>query len=109
FAAHGVFAVFFGRKSRTSTIQSTVAVETTIKVLGYVNMPFNIATNVFFENENENDVFDSKDDGNGTANAVEAKVMNGHAEQETVTDNFALPPTANYSEIWTHSRPDFSR
>ncbi|GAN04287.1 hypothetical protein MAM1_0059c03747 [Mucor ambiguus] len=72
-------------------------------------MPFKVATNVFFENENEGNAVDSRvvDNSNGTASAVEAKVINGHAKQET-TDDVALPPTAKYSEIWIQLRPDFS-
>ncbi|GAN04607.1 hypothetical protein MAM1_0068c04068 [Mucor ambiguus] len=67
-----------------------------MKVLGHVNMPLDIATDVSFEDENEGD-------------AVDTTVINdGHAKQE-VADAVALPPTAKYSEIWTHFRPDFSR
>ncbi|GAN01169.1 hypothetical protein MAM1_0005d00600 [Mucor ambiguus] len=72
------------------------AVETTIKVLGHVNMPLSIAaTNFSFEDENEDDAVNhSKSDNNGgPANAVEAKVVNGHAEQEAMND-VALPSTA---------------
>jgi hypothetical protein len=62
--------------------QSTLAIETTIKVLGHVNMPLNIATNDSFENGNESGAADSKDDDNDTTNAVEAnRVINGHVEQ----------------------------
>ncbi|GAN08012.1 hypothetical protein MAM1_0186c07518 [Mucor ambiguus] len=50
-----------------------------------VNITFNIATtNVSFENENESDAVDSKANNNATANAIEAKVINGHAEQEAI-------------------------
>ncbi|GAN05313.1 hypothetical protein MAM1_0087d04783 [Mucor ambiguus] len=66
------------------TIQSTVAIDTTIKVLGHVNMRLDIATNVCFEDENEADAIESKADDNGTADAVEANVINGHAEQEFI-------------------------
>ncbi|GAN07525.1 hypothetical protein MAM1_0165d07024 [Mucor ambiguus] len=81
---HNVFNAFFEQKSKASTIQPTVA----IKVLGHVNMPFNIATNDFFENENEGDAVESRvvDNNSGTANAAEAKALNGHAEQETADD-----------------------
>ncbi|GAN09376.1 hypothetical protein MAM1_0263c08902 [Mucor ambiguus] len=48
-------------------------------------MPLNIVTNVFFEDESEGDAVDSKADDNGTADAVEAKVVNGHTEQEPTT------------------------
>ncbi|GAN09669.1 hypothetical protein MAM1_0282d09200 [Mucor ambiguus] len=71
--------------------------ETTIKVLDHVNIPFKIATDVSFEDENEGDAVDSKvDDYGGIANAVEANnkvIISGHAEQEA-TDDVALPPTA---------------
>ncbi|GAN05509.1 hypothetical protein MAM1_0094d04980 [Mucor ambiguus] len=97
FTVHNVFNAFFEQKSSASSIQSTVAIKTAIKALDHV------ATNVSFEDENEGgDVVDSKTDNNsGTANAVEAKVINNHAEQET-TDDVALPPTAKYTEIWIH-------
>ncbi|GAN10076.1 hypothetical protein MAM1_0318d09611 [Mucor ambiguus] len=63
-------------------------------------MPLYTATNVSLEDENEGDAVGSKADDNGdTANAVEAKVTNGHVEQET-TDDAALPSIAKYSEIW---------
>ncbi|GAN03359.1 hypothetical protein MAM1_0039c02812 [Mucor ambiguus] len=79
--------------------RSTVVIETTIKVLGYINMLLNIATNASFEDKNEGDTVDSKaKDNGGTANAVEAKVINGHAEQEA-TDDIALPPTANTAKF----------
>ncbi|GAN06080.1 hypothetical protein MAM1_0111d05557 [Mucor ambiguus] len=63
----------------------------------------NIATNVSFEDENEGNAVDSKANDNGTANAVEATtvIISGHAKQEAITADVALPPTANYSEIWT--------
>ncbi|GAN00620.1 hypothetical protein MAM1_0001c00042 [Mucor ambiguus] len=103
-----IFAAFFDRKSRALTTQSTVAIETTIKVLGHVNIPLNIATDISFEDENEGYVVNSKADDNGTANAVEANVINGYAEQEA-TDDVALPPTEKYSEIWIHRKADFLR
>ncbi|GAN01132.1 hypothetical protein MAM1_0005c00563 [Mucor ambiguus] len=69
-------------------------------------MPLNIATNVSFKDENEGDVVDSKADGNGsTTDAVKAKVINDYTKQEA-TDDVALPPPANYSEIRIHLRPD---
>ncbi|GAN02299.1 hypothetical protein MAM1_0020c01742 [Mucor ambiguus] len=71
-------------------------------------MPLNIATNVSFKDKNEDDAADSIVNGNVTANAVEAKVISGHAEREA-TDDVALPPTAKYSEIWIHLKHDFSR
>ncbi|GAN08327.1 hypothetical protein MAM1_0199d07836 [Mucor ambiguus] len=91
------------------TIQTMLAIETTINVLRHVNIPLNIATNVSFENENEGDAADSRvvDNNNDTNNAVKAKVINGHTEQEA-TDDVALPPAAKYSEIWIHLKPDFS-
>ncbi|GAN00634.1 hypothetical protein MAM1_0001c00056 [Mucor ambiguus] len=97
---YDVFTAFFERKSRASTIQPAVAIETTIKALGHVNMSVNIATNVSFEDENEVGAVDSKANDNDTANAVETTtvIISGHAEQEA-TDDVALPPTANYSEI----------
>ncbi|GAN09431.1 hypothetical protein MAM1_0267d08958 [Mucor ambiguus] len=56
------------------------------------------------------DADDSEAGDNDTANTVEAKVINGHAEQEaTTTDDVGLPPAAKYSEIWIHMRSDFSR
>ncbi|GAN11809.1 hypothetical protein MAM1_1000d11413 [Mucor ambiguus] len=73
-------------------------------------MPLNIATNVFFEDENESDFVDSKANNNVTANAVESKVINNnHAKQEEVTDDVASPPPAKYSKIWIPLRPDFFR
>ncbi|GAN05729.1 hypothetical protein MAM1_0100c05203 [Mucor ambiguus] len=53
-------------------------------------MPLNIATNVSFKDENEADTVDSKANNNGTANAIEAKVINGHTEQEAI-DQMMLP------------------
>ncbi|GAN07685.1 hypothetical protein MAM1_0172d07187, partial [Mucor ambiguus] len=82
FNAYNVFTAFFERKFRASTIQSTVAIVTTIKVLGHANVLLDIATNDSFKDENEGDAVDSKANNNGIANAVEAKVINGHAEQE---------------------------
>ncbi|GAN01855.1 hypothetical protein MAM1_0013c01290 [Mucor ambiguus] len=72
-------------------------------------MPFNIATNVSFEDENEGgNAVDSKTNNCGNAaNAVKSKFIDGHAEQKA-TGDVALPPTAKYREIWTHLRPDFS-
>ncbi|GAN09371.1 hypothetical protein MAM1_0263d08897 [Mucor ambiguus] len=65
-------------------IQSTAAIETTIKVLGHANILLDIATNDSFKDENEGDAADSKTNSNGAANEVEAKVINGHAEQEAI-------------------------
>ncbi|GAN05898.1 hypothetical protein MAM1_0104d05374 [Mucor ambiguus] len=101
FTVHNAFAVFFKQKSTASTIQSRVAIATTIKVLGHVQMSLNIATTVpLMRDENKGEAIDIKSDGsNGTANAVEAiKVIDGHAEQEA-TGDVALPPTAEYSNI----------
>ncbi|GAN06509.1 beige/BEACH domain-containing protein [Mucor ambiguus] len=86
-------------------------IETTIRVLGHVNMPLNIAaTNVSFEDKNESDaVNSSRNNDNETFNSVEAIVFNGYAKQEATTDDIALPPTAKYSKIWIHLRPNFSR
>ncbi|GAN02554.1 hypothetical protein MAM1_0024d01998 [Mucor ambiguus] len=81
---HNVFAAFFKRELRALTIQSTVAIETTIKVLGHANILLDIATNNSFKDENEGDAVDSKANKNGPANAVEAKDINGHAEQEAI-------------------------
>ncbi|GAN01440.1 hypothetical protein MAM1_0007d00873 [Mucor ambiguus] len=53
-------------------------------------MTLNIAADVFFEDENETDAVDSRVDGNGTANAVKAEVINGHAKQEAI-DQIMLP------------------
>ncbi|GAN10626.1 hypothetical protein MAM1_0377d10170 [Mucor ambiguus] len=47
-------------------------------------MTLNIAADVFFKDENEGDAVDSRVDDNGTANAVETKFINGHAEQDTI-------------------------
>ncbi|GAN09979.1 hypothetical protein MAM1_0308c09512 [Mucor ambiguus] len=81
----------FEWKSRASAIRSTVAIETTIKLLGHVNMPFNFATNVSLEDKNECDAVDSKaDDSNSTANVVEGKVINCHAKQEATDDDALL-------------------
>ncbi|GAN01140.1 hypothetical protein MAM1_0005c00571 [Mucor ambiguus] len=100
FTVHNVLTTFFERKSRASTIQSAVAIDTAIKALGHVNISLNIATNVSFEDENEDGAVDSKSNDNGIANAVEGTAINdGHAKQE-VADTVALPPTAKYSEIW---------
>ncbi|GAN05208.1 hypothetical protein MAM1_0084d04677 [Mucor ambiguus] len=61
-----------------------------------------------FTDENEGDAVNSNTNDNGTANAVEATtvIISGLAKQE-VTDDVALPPTAKYSKIWIHLRPDF--
>ncbi|GAN03545.1 hypothetical protein MAM1_0043c03000, partial [Mucor ambiguus] len=100
FNVHNVFAAFFEQEIRASTIQSTIAIKTTIKVLSHANILLAIATNDSFKDKNEGDTVDSKVNNNGTANAVEAKVINGHAEQEATTkDNVALPLTAKYSEF----------
>ncbi|GAN01520.1 hypothetical protein MAM1_0008d00953 [Mucor ambiguus] len=48
------------------------------------------------DDENEGDAVDSKANNNVTANAVEARVINGYAEQ---ANDVALPLTAKYSEI----------
>ncbi|GAN02190.1 hypothetical protein MAM1_0018d01631 [Mucor ambiguus] len=87
-----------------------VTIETTVKVLGHANMPFSIATNVSFKGKNEGGkAVDSKtNDNDGIANAVKAKVINGHAKQE-VTDNVSLPPTAKYCKVCIHLRHDFLR
>jgi hypothetical protein len=61
-----------------------VPIETLRKECGHVNKPFNIATSVSFEYEHKRDAVDIMSNSNGTANAVEAKVINGHVEQETV-------------------------
>ncbi|GAN03641.1 hypothetical protein MAM1_0045c03096 [Mucor ambiguus] len=66
------------------TIQSAVAIETTIDMLGHVTMPLNIATGVSLEDENEGDAVDNKNvDDNGTLNAVEANPLNGQAKQDS--------------------------
>ncbi|GAN01116.1 hypothetical protein MAM1_0004d00547 [Mucor ambiguus] len=72
-------------------------------------MPLNTATNASFKDGNEGDAVDNRADDNGTANAVEATtvIISGHAEQEATIDDVALPPTAKYSKIWIHLRPDF--
>ncbi|GAN03876.1 hypothetical protein MAM1_0050c03332 [Mucor ambiguus] len=88
------------KKSRVSTIQSTVAIDATVKALVHVNMPLNIATNVSFEDENKGYNADSKANDNGTSNAVETKAINGHVEQEATT--------AKYCKIWIHLIPNFS-
>ncbi|GAN00687.1 hypothetical protein MAM1_0001c00109 [Mucor ambiguus] len=90
FTVYNVFAAFFKREFRASTIQSTVAIEATIKVLGHANILLDIATNDSFRDENEGDAVDSKANNNGIADAVEAKVTNGHAEQEAI-DQMMLP------------------
>ncbi|GAN10246.1 hypothetical protein MAM1_0334c09784 [Mucor ambiguus] len=71
-------------------------------------MSLRIATNASFEDKNEVDTVDRKVNDSGTVNAVEATtvIISGHAEQEA-TDDVALPPTANYSEIRIHLRHDF--
>jgi hypothetical protein len=61
-----------------------VPIETLRKVCGHVDKPLNIATNVSFEDEDERDFFDFKAADNGTANAVEVKAINSHAEPETI-------------------------
>ncbi|GAN01147.1 hypothetical protein MAM1_0005d00578 [Mucor ambiguus] len=61
-----------------------VAIETTIKVLGQVNILLDIATKDSFEDKNEGDAVDIKANNNGTANAAEAKAINGHSEQEVI-------------------------
>ncbi|GAN11673.1 hypothetical protein MAM1_0801d11254 [Mucor ambiguus] len=67
-------------------------VKRVIKVLGHVNIPLKIATNVSFKNENKG------------GDAVNTEVINDHAKQKA-TDNAALPPIAKYS----HIRDLFSR
>ncbi|GAN11741.1 hypothetical protein MAM1_0878d11326 [Mucor ambiguus] len=80
-------------------IQVTVAIETTIKALDYVNMPLSITTNVSFEDENEEDTVDSSiTDDSGTTSAVETTLINGHAEQDA-TDDVVLSPTAKFGYI----------
>ncbi|GAN01309.1 hypothetical protein MAM1_0006c00742 [Mucor ambiguus] len=81
---HNVLASFFEREFRASTIQSTVAIETTIKALGHANILLDFATNDSFKDENEGDAVDSEANSNGAANAVEAKVINGHVEKEAI-------------------------
>ncbi|GAN07723.1 hypothetical protein MAM1_0173c07226 [Mucor ambiguus] len=84
FNVDNALAAFFQRKFRASTIQSTVAIETTLKVLSNANILLNIATNDSFKDENEGDAVDSKANNNVSANTVEAKPINGHAEQEAI-------------------------
>ncbi|GAN03012.1 hypothetical protein MAM1_0032c02462 [Mucor ambiguus] len=67
-----------------------VPIEITIKVLGHANILLDIATNDSIKDEDEGDAVDSKANNNGTANAVEAKVINDHAEQEAI-DHMMLP------------------
>ncbi|GAN09571.1 hypothetical protein MAM1_0275c09101 [Mucor ambiguus] len=67
-----------------------VAIETAIKVFGHANILLGIATNDSFKDENKGDAVDSKVNNNGTTNAVEAKVINGHVEQEAI-DQMMLP------------------
>ncbi|GAN03495.1 hypothetical protein MAM1_0041d02949 [Mucor ambiguus] len=72
-------------------------------------MSLNIATNVSFEDEDERDAVYIKANDNSAANAGKYSVINnGYAKQEA-TDDVTLPPTAKYSEIWTHLRPLSSR
>ncbi|GAN06709.1 hypothetical protein MAM1_0133d06197 [Mucor ambiguus] len=59
-------------------------------LLGHANILLDIATNDSFKDENEGDSVDSKANNNVTANAVEAKVINGHAEQKAI-DQIMLP------------------
>ncbi|GAN00847.1 hypothetical protein MAM1_0002d00271 [Mucor ambiguus] len=61
-------------------------------------MSLSIVTNVSLEDTNEDDAVDSKVDDNGTANAIEAKVINGHVEQE-LTDDVALPQLQNTAKF----------
>ncbi|GAN11687.1 hypothetical protein MAM1_0812c11268 [Mucor ambiguus] len=79
-----------------------VTVKTAIKALSHVNMPLRTTTNAsfFVEDENEgSDAVDNKVDINSsTANAVKAKVINGHTEQKT-TDDVSLPPLAKFGYI----------
>ncbi|GAN05697.1 hypothetical protein MAM1_0099c05171 [Mucor ambiguus] len=91
-----------------------VAIETTIKVLSHANVLLDIATNDFFKDENEGDSIDSKANNNGTANAAEAKVINGHAEQEAIYQMMLpylqLQITAKLECIWgmiSHARSCF--
>ncbi|GAN11890.1 hypothetical protein MAM1_1209d11513, partial [Mucor ambiguus] len=49
-------------------------------------MPLNIATNAPFKDENEGNAVDIKANDNDTTNAVEAKAIDGHAEQKTTAD-----------------------
>ncbi|GAN10532.1 hypothetical protein MAM1_0366d10074 [Mucor ambiguus] len=61
-----------------------VAIEKKIKVLGRANVLLDIATNDSFKDGNEGDAVDIKANNNGTTNAVEAKVINGLAEQDAI-------------------------
>ncbi|GAN03553.1 hypothetical protein MAM1_0043d03008 [Mucor ambiguus] len=109
FNVYNVFAAFIEREFRASTIQSTVAIETAIKVLDHANILLDIATNDSFKDENGGVTVDSKANDNSTANAVEEAttvIISSHDEQEA-TDDVALPPAAKYSQIWIHLRPDF--
>ncbi|GAN00966.1 hypothetical protein MAM1_0003d00394 [Mucor ambiguus] len=65
-------------------IKAPVAIETTIKVLDHANILLNLATNDSYEDENEGVAVESKANNNGAANAVEAKVINRHAEQKAI-------------------------
>ncbi|GAN02959.1 hypothetical protein MAM1_0031d02409 [Mucor ambiguus] len=67
-------------------------------IFGHASILLDIATNDSFKDENEGDAVDIEANNNDTANAVEAKANNGHAEQEGI-DQMMLPPTAKYSEI----------
>ncbi|GAN03036.1 hypothetical protein MAM1_0032d02486 [Mucor ambiguus] len=74
-----------------------VAFRTTIELLGHhvnIIMSLNIATDISSEDKNGSNAVGSKVDDNGTANAVEAKAIYGHVEQEATTVDIALPPTA---------------
>ncbi|GAN01736.1 hypothetical protein MAM1_0011d01171 [Mucor ambiguus] len=59
-------------------------------LLGHANILLDIATNDSFKDENEGGAVVSKANNNGAANAVEAKVINDHAEQEAI-DQMMLP------------------
>ncbi|GAN08691.1 hypothetical protein MAM1_0218d08206 [Mucor ambiguus] len=61
-----------------------------IMLLGHANILLDIATNDSFKDEKEGDTADIKADNNDTANAVEVKVINGHAQQEAI-DQMMLP------------------
>ncbi|GAN08913.1 hypothetical protein MAM1_0231d08433 [Mucor ambiguus] len=69
-----------------------------------------MTANDSFKDKNKGDAVDSKANDNGTTNAVEATtvIISGYAEQEA-TDDVVLPPSAKYSKICIHLRPDFSR
>ncbi|GAN03724.1 hypothetical protein MAM1_0047d03179 [Mucor ambiguus] len=67
-----------------------VAIETAIKVLDHADILLDIATNDSFKDQNGGDTVDSKTNDNGTSNAVEAKVIYGHAEQEAI-EQMMLP------------------